>query len=53
MKIKVAAGTTISVFPTIFFADLAFAIFFVVLIFIFVKENKRMFWVQGMVQLNG
>ena len=57
MKVEVVAGTPISVLVTIFFAGF-FAEFAFVKLFVltgmcpcpWVKENKRMDWVQGMVQ---
>ena len=54
MKVEVAAGTPISVLGTIFFAEYAFGLFIHFgIIRSFVKENKRMDWVQGMVQPKG
>ena len=47
MKVEVAAGTPISVYTFIFFAEFALIIFPVSP---WRKENKRMDWVQGMVQ---
>lgn len=51
VNIEVAIGTMINVLETKFIAVYAFIIFFVA------KsnrlENKRMIWVQGMVQLKG
>ena len=51
VKFKVVVGTTISVFLKKFFANFAFAIFFVANTFPFYKENERMFWMQRMLQL--
>ena len=50
VNVEVATITTITVFPTLFSADVAFAkfvIFFsvVITICIWVEENKRMIWV--------
>ena len=57
VNVEVAMGTTVTVLLRInFFADFAFAVFvrkFFVLISPWAKENKRMFWVQGMVQPKG
>ena len=54
VKVKVIMGTPISVFVKRFFAKFAFAKFFIFAkICLFVKENKWMYWVQGMVKHNG
>ena len=51
MKVEVAAVTAISVLSARFIADLAFGLFFFFRIMcLFIKENERMDWVQGMVQ---
>ena len=58
MKVEVAAVTAvtaISVLSARFIADLAFGLLFVFFFFfrimcLFIKENERMDWVQGMVQ---
>ena len=54
VKVKFIMGTPISVFVKRFFAKFAIAKFFVfAIICLFVKENKWMYWVQGMVKQNG
>ena len=53
MNVEVATGTTLNVFPAKFFANFTFAIFFVANIWPFIKENKWMFWVQGVLQFTG
>ena len=65
MKVEVAAVTAISVLSARFIADLAFGLLFVFFFFfffiffffrimcLFIKENERMDWVQGMVQPKG
>ena len=46
MNVEVTIVTTITVFKTLFSADVAFAIFFfVAIIFIYAEENKMMIWV--------
>ena len=53
MKVEVAAMIAISVLSARFIAELAFGLLFVFLFRImclFIKENERMDWVQGMVQ---
>ena len=57
MKVEVTAITTISVLAARFIAELAFGLLFVIFLFrimcLFIKENERMDWVQGMVQPKG
>ena len=54
VKVEVAAETPISVFIFIFFAQYAIAKLYVsAIIYLFGRENKRMDWVQGMVQPKG
>ena len=54
VKVEVATGTPISVYIFIFFAEFAFAKLYVYAIFYPIRrENKRMDWVQGMVQPKG
>ena len=52
MKVEVAAVTAISVLSARFIADLAFGLSFRIMC-LFIKENERMDWVQGMVQPKG
>ena len=54
VKVEVATGTSISVFIFIFFAEYAIAKLYVfAIIYLLGRENKRMHWVQGMVQPKG
>ena len=54
VKVEVAARTPISVYIFIFFAELTFAKLYVCAIFYPIgRENKRMDWVQEMVQPKG
>ena len=54
VKVEVAAGTPISVFQTSLFAKFAFGLFYLFrIICLFIKENKWMGRVQGMVQPKG
>ena len=53
MKVEVTAVTPISVLSARFIAELAFGVLFVFffkIMCLFIKENERMDWVQGMVQ---
>ena len=55
VNVEVAAVTAISVLSARFIAELAFGLLFVFFFFfrimcLFIKENERMDWVQGMVQ---
>ena len=54
MKVEVAAGTAISVLVARFVAEFAIAKLNVfAIIYLIGRENKRMDWVQGMVQPKG
>ena len=53
VKVKVIMGTPISVFVKRFFAKFVAKFFVFAIICLFVKENKWMYWVQGMVKQNG
>ena len=60
VNLEVATGTTVTVLAVKInsFADFAFDIFvrkvfLLIFVSLWAKENKRMFWVQGMVQPKG
>ena len=54
MEVEVAEGTPISVLVARFVAEFAIAKLNVfAIIYLFGRENKRMDWVQGMVQPKG